>query len=147
MIFCQIPWKAARFWHLHLLMAPTRFFMLMVLLRRYRDLRFPILSFVSAPLLCSFSVNCFRICISSMPCDGSSRMAQAACGTGSIKASCIMRLALSELCCLFQIDRTTMCSTLYEIDEPEAEHALSLKNYHKEGTRDLITSTGVYLRS
>ena len=77
-------------------------------------------------LFCSFSVKCLRICMSSMPCDGSSRMTQTACGTGSIKASCRMRWALSELCCLFQIDRTTMCSTLYEIDEQEAEHALSL---------------------
>ncbi len=110
---------------------PTRFFMLVVLLRRYRDLQFPILTFVSAPLFCSFSVKCFRMCMSSMPCDGSSRMTQAACGTGSIKASCIIRWALSELCCLFQIDMIrpqAMCSTLYEIDEQEAEHGLTLKN-------------------
>jgi len=30
--------------------------------------------------------------------------------------------------------------SFYEIDEQEAEHALSLNNYHKEGTGDVITS-------
>jgi xanthine/CO dehydrogenase XdhC/CoxF family maturation factor len=29
---------------------------------------------------------------------------------------------------------------LYEVGQQEAEHALSLNNYHKEGTGDVITS-------
>jgi hypothetical protein len=42
-------------------------------------------------------------------------------------------------------DQTINFFDFYEIDEQEAEHALSLKNYRKEGTGN--ASIGFYLRS